>query len=233
MSIKRNGLALALTITATLLIAGATKLGMSSASAASTVCGEECFSLFSAEHGIPGQPNVIETVLDGVAEVGQPVILKAASNSDPSQDIAVHRAGLVSDFYADGLVSAEVNEHYGKQLAAMIEYAPLRERTGLCVGLAKAAYQGEGLTLQPCTVGARAVWIINFDVEPDAAPDYFVVISGSTTDFEHPFAMHYARDEQVNDGRLQEIQVRRLQFLGPDKTVPGRQLWGLHPGVVP
>lgn len=233
MSIKRNGLALALALTATLLVAGATKLGMSSASAASTACGGDCFSLFSAEHGTPGSPNVIETVLDGVAKVGQPVILKAASNSDPSQDIAVYRAGFVADFFADGLVSAEVNEHYGTLFAATIEYAPFGERSGLCVGLAKAAYQGEGLTLQPCTtVGSRGVWIINPRVSPDPE-NYFAVISGSTTDFENPFAMHYARDEQVNDGRLQEIQVRRLQFLGRDESLRGRQLWGLHPGVVP
>jgi hypothetical protein len=231
MSIRRNVLALALALVATLAIAGATKLGMSSANAASTVCGSECFSLFSAEHGTPGQPNVVETVLDGVAKVGQPVILKAASNSDPSQDIVVNQAGPVSAFYAAGLVSAEVNEHYGELFAAMIEYAPFGNRTGLCVGLAKTAFQGEGLTLQPCTVGARTVWIINPLVSPDAR--YVTVISGSTTDFARPFAMHYARDEYATDVRLQEIQVRRLQFLGDEKTLPNRQLWGLHEGVVP
>jgi hypothetical protein len=231
MSIKRNVSTLACALAATLVIAGATNLRMSSASAASTACGAPCFSLFSAEHGTPGQPNVIETVLDGVAKVGQPVVLKAASNSDPSQDIIVNRAGPVWSFYADGLVSAEVNEHYGNLLAAMIEYAPFGKPTNLCVGLAKIAFQGEGLTLQPCTVGARTVWIINPEVSPNT--DYVTVISGSTTDFARPFAMHYARDEQVNDRRLQEIQVRRLQFLGDEKTLPDRQLWGLHQGVVP
>lgn len=230
MSIKRNVWARAATL---MIAAGLMAVVTLSASAASTACGGECFSLYSVEHGTPGSPNVIETVLDGVAKVGQPAILKAASNSDPSQDIVVHRDGSVSDFYADGLVSAEVNEHYRKLPAAMIEYAPFGERTDLCVGLAKTAYQGEGLTLQPCTtVGSRGVWIINPLVSPDPAKS-FAVISGSTTDFEHPFAMHYARDEQVNDGRLQEIQVRRLQFIGPDKTLRGRQLWGLHSGVVP
>jgi hypothetical protein len=125
-----------------------------------------------------------------------------------------------------------VNQHYGKLFAATIEYAPFGNRSGLCVGLAKAAYQGEGLTLQPCTVGSRAVWIINPLVSPDPE-NYVAVISGSTTDFQNPFAMHYARDEQVNDGRLQEIQVRHLPFLGRDKTLRSRQLWGLHSGVVP
>lgn len=231
MSIKRNVLALAFALAAMLPIAGATTMGTSSASAASTACGAPCLSLFSAEHGTPGQPNVIETVLDGVAKVGQPVILKRASNSDPSQDIIVNRGGSVSEFYADGLVSAEVNSHYGELLAAMIEYAPFGNPTGLCVGLAKIAFQGEGLTLQPCTVGARTVWIINPELSPTAG--YVTVISGSTTDFARPFAMHYARDENVNDGRLQEIQVRRLQFLSNGKTLRERQLWGLHEGVVP
>jgi hypothetical protein len=231
MSIKRNVLALALAFAATLAIAGATTLGMSSARAASTACGGKCFSLFSAEHGTPGQPNVVEAVLDGVAKVGQPVILKRASNSDPSEDITTNRAGPASTFYADGLVSAEVNSHYGDLPAAMIEYAPFGNPTGLCVGLTKTAFQGEGLTLQPCTVGTRTVWIIDTAVSPTAG--YFAVISGSTTDFARPFAMHYPRDEYVNDARLQEIQVRRLQFLSNEKALPQRELWGLHEGIVP
>ncbi|HET7742063.1 MAG TPA: hypothetical protein VFL67_15565 [Mycobacterium sp.] len=47
-------------------------------------------------------------MLDGVAQIGQPVILKQASGSDPSEDIIPHR-GLVSAFYAAGMVSAAVN----------------------------------------------------------------------------------------------------------------------------
>jgi len=37
----------------------------------------------------------------------------------------------VSDFFAAGLVSAAVNQHYGSQTAVQIEYAPLGKPAGL------------------------------------------------------------------------------------------------------
>jgi hypothetical protein len=45
----------------------------------------------------------------------------------------------VSDFFAAGLVSAAVNQHYGSETAVQIEYAPFGEPTGLCSGLAATA----------------------------------------------------------------------------------------------
>ena len=79
-----------------------------SASAATSACGSQCGSVFSRELGTYAQPNVVEDVLDGLANVGQPVILKQASGSDPSGDILPHRE-LVSAFYSAGMVSAAVN----------------------------------------------------------------------------------------------------------------------------
>lgn len=232
MSTKRNALAAAM-----LIAIGVITLGTLSASAATPACGAACLSIFSVEHGIHGQPNVVEAVLDGVAEVGQPVILKPASNSDPSQDLVARpsdRIALVSDFYATGLVSAEVNSHYGDQVAAEIEYAPFGLGTGLCVGLAMTAFQGQGLTLQPCSVSARTVWIVCAECSPLTAPArYFPIVSASTTDFSRPFAMHYPRDQQATDRRTQQILVRRLQFLTEERALPDRQLWGLHFGVLP
>ncbi len=102
MSIKRNVLARAATL---MIAAGVMTVGTLSASAATPACGNACISLFSAELGSYGQPNVVEAVLDGVAKVGQPMILAPADSSDPSQDIIVNRGAKVSDFYADGLVS--------------------------------------------------------------------------------------------------------------------------------
>ena len=205
-------------------------VGTLSASAATPVCAERCISLFSKELGTYAQPNVVEAVLDGVAKVGQPVILKAASSSDPSQDL-IPTLNTVSGFYGDGMVSAEVNSHYGDLNAAQIQYAPFGEESGLCVGLAKPASQGAGLTLQPCTDPGTTVFIID---EANATADgYFAIINGSTTDFAHPFAMHYPRDQHATDQRLQQIEVRRLQFRSSDHTLPDSQLWGAYPGVLP
>src|SRR3954449_7617074 len=105
MSMKSKLLALAA------IAASAIVVGALSASAATPVCAQYCISLFSKELGTYAQPNVVEAVLDGVAKVGQPVILKPASSSDPSQDL-IPTLGQVSDFYAAGMVSAEVNSHY-------------------------------------------------------------------------------------------------------------------------
>jgi hypothetical protein len=226
-SIKRNLLTGAATLT---IAAGVFSLGTPSASAATPACGADCISIFSRELGTYGQPNVVEAVLDGVARVGQPVILAPASSSDPSQDL-IPTLGRVSDFYAQGMVSAEVNRRYGNLDAAQIQYAPFGVVSGLCVGLAKPAFQGAGLTLQPCTVPGTTVFIIDL---PNATADgYFPILNASTRNFSRPFAMHYPRDQQVNEQRLQQIQIRHLQFRGKEHTLPDRQLWGAHMGVLP
>jgi hypothetical protein len=216
--------------TAMLAFAGATAVGTLSAGAATPECGARCISIFSKELGTFEQPGVVEAVLDGVASIGQPVILKEASSSDPSEDIMPHRAP-VSDFFAAGMVSAEVNDHYGDLFAVQQEYAPLGIPSGLCVGLATVAHQNEGLTLQSCSVPSTTVWILDPSLSP-TAPGYFPIINASTTDFHHPFAMDLRQDEIVSDQHTLQIHVRRLQFLGSDRTLPDKQLWGVHPGVL-
>src|SRR5215212_6003609 len=146
------------------------------AAAATPACGPACISVFSSELGTYADPNFVEAVLGGgAATVGQPVGLKQASSTDPSQDIlpgGATRGGKVSDFYADGMVSAEVNSHYGNLDAVQQKYAPLRIETGLCVGLASVASQGEGLTLQPCDTPATTVWVI-LPAPAATTPGYF------------------------------------------------------------
>jgi hypothetical protein len=215
-----------LVASATLTILG----GVSgSANAATPECGSLCGSVFSRELGSYTQPGPVEAVLGGVARVGQPVILKPASGSDPSQDIIPH-GKMVSQFYEAGMVSADVNSHYGGLLGVQQEYAPFGIGTDLCVGLAKVAYQNEGLTLQPCDVSPRTVWII--DTPDSHVPMYFPIVNASTRGFERPFAMDLRRDEVVNDRKTLQIHVRRLKFLTDDKTLPDSQLWGFIEGAL-
>jgi hypothetical protein len=226
MSFKSKVLITATTLT---MVGGLNAAAVLPATAATPECGDGCISIFSRELGTYTQPNVVETALEGVARVGQPVILKQASSSDPSQDFFF---GLqtVSDFYAAGMVSAAVNSQYGSLFATQIEYAPLGDDSDLCVGLATVAFQNEGLTLQPCTVPATTVWIVD---TADYPLGFFTIINGSTTDFSHPFAMTYPQYQQAADQRLQQITIRRLQFLSSEHTVPDRQLWGALFGVLP
>jgi hypothetical protein len=217
---------------ATLVLIGyASVAGMLSATAATPACGPHCISIFSKELGTDKQPGAVEDVLDGSATVDQPVILKQGSGSDTSQDFIPTGGHLVSDFFKSGMVSADVNSHYGSLKAAQIEFAPEGKPTGFCVGLEKVAYENEGLTLRPCSVPALTVWIIDAADSPSTgAIGYFPIVNASTTDFTRPFAMDLPQNEVDNHQTLQ-IHVSQLQF-SSDKTLPDRQLWGAHFGVL-
>jgi hypothetical protein len=224
MPIKKKALGAAATLS---LVGGFATVGTMSATAATPRCGKTCIEIFSPRFGTAAQPNFVETVRHGVARVGQPAILYKASSSDPAGDWIVPAGGPVpvSEFYAKGLVSAAVNRHYGSLEAAQIEYAPYGKPTGLCTGVAKTAYENEGLTLQPCSVPDNTVWIIDPAVAPPAAAGYFALISGSTTDFVHPFAMTYRHKPPA------KIRADHLRF-STDGTVSDTQLFGAAFGVV-
>ena len=225
MSIKRKLLAATATLT---ILGGLSAAATVPAGAATPACGAPCVSVFSSPLGTVTQPNFVEAVLGGEARVGQLVGLKRASGSDPSEDI-MGTLGSVSDFYAQGMVSAEVNLHYGALTAAQLQYAPLGVTTGLCVGVADDAYQNEPLSLQLCSVPGRTVFILG----PRNSAGYFPIINASTTDFSRPFAMAYPRHVDTTDETLPPIRLRRLQYQGRDHTLPGTQLWGVYRGIIP
>jgi hypothetical protein len=115
--------------------------------------------------------------------------------------------------------------------AVQIEYSPLGVPSGLCAALAKTAVQNEGLTLQRCSIGARAVWII--DTADSPAPGYFALINGSTTDFSHPFVMTYDGDATKKPEQIRVKHLRVSKGAGSMKgDVPDAQLWGMALGVV-
>lgn len=232
MSIKTTLFAAAATVT---LVGGLTAAGALSASAATERCGGHCIDIYSKKFGTADDPRFVETVYKGVAKAGRPTVLHRADSSDAAEDF-LPRIGKVSDFYKAELVSSEVNRHYGSLRAAQIQYAPFGRASGLCAGLATAAYQNEGLTLQPCDVPGKTVWIVDTADAPAAAGGtYFPLVSGSTTDFAHPFAMTARSRVPWNHAHSHEhppaqILVRRLT--GNPAHVPDSQLWGTNLGVV-
>jgi hypothetical protein len=222
------------TAMATLTIAGGVSTAATlPASAATPACGPSCLSVFSSELGTYAQPNFVEHVFGGKASVGQPTGLNEASGSDSSEDFINPHQGSVSDYYALGMVSAAVNRHYGTLTASQLEYSPSGMLTGLCVGVATDPFQGEALSLQPCTIPGRTVWIIDTADSPaTAAGHYFPIVSGATRDFSRPFAMTYPRHVNTTDTTLPSIRLRHLQFGGDEHAVPARQLWGVLPGAL-
>ena len=151
-----------------------------------------------------------------------------ASSSDPAGDFIIPPARApVSDFFADGMVSAAVNAHYGSETAVQVEYAPFGKATGLCAAVATTAYQNEGLSLQPCSTPGTTVFILDTADSPATAPDYFPIVNGSTTDFTHPFTMTI----HGNPAHKLFPQIKLQQLIGNPAHVPDNQLWGSEFGT--
>lgn len=225
MSIKTTALAAAAVLT---LAGGLSAAGTVAASAATPQCGAACTEVYSAE--FPMQPHVgfVETVFLGIPVRGVPTIVRPASSSNPAEDLIVPLGGpvKVSTFYADGMVSAAVNEHYGTELA--VQLAPYGKPTGLCTAVAVTAYQNEGLSLQPCSRPGVTVWILDFADQPATAPMFFPIVNGSDTDFVHPFSMTILG----NPAHKPFTPIIMRHLIGNPGSVPANQLWGAAHGTV-
>jgi hypothetical protein len=187
-------------------------------------------------------------VLRQGAKVGQPVILFKTSNSDPALDWSLSFQGHVSDFCAAGLVSALTCLHYGgaghitptrtyPDLPAWeVEYAPFGVDSGLCLGVAATASQNEGVSLQPCGVSGKTVWIGDSLDNPFSF--YVPVINGSNTNFSHPFVLTYPNNGYPTDKPRPQLQVRNLTGFTQGGIFPvitsvsSNQLWSATFGVL-
>ena len=228
MSIKSKVLAAAAVLT---LVGGLSTAGTVAASAATPQCGNACLEVYSAKFATPTSLGFVETVFLGIPLRGVPTEVRPASSSNPAEDLIVPPPGKVSvsAWYARGMVSAAVNEHFGNELAVQIEYAPYGHATGLCTAVATTAYQDEPLSLQPCSTPGTTVWIIDIADSPATAPTYFPIVNGSDTDFVHPFAMTILG----NPAHQPFTPIIMQHLTGNPGSVPANQLWGAHHGTTP
>ena len=216
MSIKSKMVATAAALTA---VGGLSTAATLHASASTTQCGSACVQISSKLYG----PGFVESAFQGIAAAGQPTILHAASDSDPTGDF-INPLGHpvpVSVFYAEGMVSAAVNAHYSSEPAVQVEYAPDGQGTGLCAAVATTAYQNEGLSLQPCSTPGTTVFIIDRNDSPGTWPVYFPIVNASTTDFTHPYTMTI--DGNPAHKPFPQITLQRMHDNPTD--VPDNQLW--------
>jgi hypothetical protein len=250
MSLKSKLLAGAATLA---LVGSMGTVGAMSAAAATPSCGRDCIDIFSRAFGTHRTPNFVMDVLRQGAKVGQPIILFRTSNTDPAEDFVPSIQGTTADFYAAGLVSAAVALHYGcipggnfpncgvngvDDPAIELEYAPFGVDSGLCVGVAATATQGEGVTLQPCGVSAKTVWIIDANDSPATLNrGYVPLINGSDTNFSHPFVLTYPANGFPTDKPRPQLTVKNLTGFSngrgtPIGSVQDIQLWGADFGVL-
>jgi hypothetical protein len=248
MSIKSKVIAATAALT---LVGGFGAMTALSAGAATPSCGHDCIDLFSREFGTHDHPNFVLDVLRQGAQVGQPIILFRTSNTDPAEDFTLSFQGSTSDFYAAGLVSSAVALHYGCTVGPFItcansvddpafesEYAPYGVDSGLCVGVARTAFQNEKVTLQPCGVSSRTVWIADTNDSPATINHGYVpVINGSDTNFSHPFVLTYPKNGFPTDRPRPQVMVQNLTGFShgpgmPIGSVQDNQLWGADFGVL-
>jgi hypothetical protein len=249
MSIKSKVLAAAATLTLVGGVGAGGALTAGTAAAATPSCGHHCIDVFSRDFGTHASPNFVMDVLRQGEKVNQPIILFRTSNNDPAEDFTVAFQGFVSDFAAAGLVLPQVALHYGggcaihetdgdgaatpgetatcetfypDDAALEFEYAPFGVDSGLCVGLAATAVWGEGVTLQPCGVSAKTVWIADtFDSPATLANGYIPLINGSDTNFSHPFVLTYPAGANPTDKPRIQLVVQNLTgFTQPGKFFP-------------
>jgi hypothetical protein len=253
MSIKSKVLAAAATLTLVGGVGAVGALTAGSASAATPSCGRHCIDIFSKQFGTHRSPNFVVDVLRQGSKVGQPIILFRTSNADPAEDFTVAYQGLTSDFLAAGLVSDAVALHYGCTTAVFgdcsagvndpafeIEYAPFGAESSLCLGVAATAFNDEGVTLQPCGVSSKTVWIADVADSPSTVYNgYIPVINGSDTNFSQPFVLTYPNIRYPTDTPRPQLVVTNLTGFshgfppGPELgTVDVNQLWGADLGVL-
>ncbi len=257
MSFKSKVLATAAALTLVSGVGAAGVLAAGTASAATPSCGNSCINLFSHQFGSFASPNYTVDVLRQGEKVGQPIILFRQANYDPALDWTVAFQGFVSDFFAAGLVSAAVNLHYGcnsisnactgtagfpNDPAFENEYAPFGVDSGLCLGVAATAFNDEGVTLQPCGVSSKTVWILDtydqFSFRT-ALQDGVPLINGSDTNFSQPFVLTYPNEGFPTDMPRPQLVVTNLTGFsngtgGPEvNSVNSNQLWGATFGVLP
>jgi hypothetical protein len=232
MSIKSKLLAGAATLA---LIGGVGTVGAMSASAATPSCGRglDCIDLFSRAFGTHQTPNYVLDVLRQGAKVGQPIILFRTSNTDPAEDFAPSIQGTTADFYAAGLVSSAVALHYGCIAGGNFPNCGINGVDDPACATAK-----EGVTLQPCGVSAKTVWIEDDNDSPATArTGYVPLINGSDTNFSHPFVLTYPGNGFPTDKPRPQLFVNNLTGFSQGRglqigSVDDTQLWGADFGVL-
>jgi hypothetical protein len=247
MSIKSKVFAAAATMT--LVGGGAGMAALTTAGAANAAtpsCGNTCIDVFSHQFGTFKSPSFVMDSYKQGDVAGTPVILFRTSNADPAEDFTVDDEGLVSEFYAASLVSAEVAIHWGctdavfgncsgtgqgDYYAYEFMYSPYGVQTGLCTGVAATAVNGEHVTLQPCGVSGKTVWISDSKTGQLTARGE-PLVNGSDNNFNDPYGLTYGQSSYPTDVPRPPLYTENVLGFS-NGTINSNQLWSADAGVLP
>jgi Putative Ig domain/IPT/TIG domain len=217
---------------AVLTLAGAAvTTGAMSANAETPSCGGTCVEFSAAS-----SPQLILDDPGSIQATGTPITTFPPSVTNPAEDFVIVSAEPVVDYYQAGLVTAAVALHYGcvpgvdfaqcgpgqvDDLAFELEFAPGGAPTGQCVGVAATAVAGEQVTLQPCGVSGKTLWIANSTTSVTSASG--PLVNGSDTNFSQPFVLTATSTSAGGSLETENLEV-------PAGQVPSDQLWSATTG---
>jgi hypothetical protein len=221
-----------------------------------------CIDVFSKQFGTHEDPGFIMDVFRQGAKVNQPIILFRISSGDPAEDFTVDdllcfNQGLPNPLTCQGgsaalftvgqlqalsggtLFAPITANQFANSLVAEFEYAPFGVNSGLCVGaqgaLTAPLFNGNLVSLQPCGLTARSLWIINSSNPIFAFVNGFTsLINGANTNFSHPFVLTYPQEGFPTDLPRPQLQVHQVEtFSQGFPFIVTSQLWGADFGTIP
>jgi len=164
-------------------------------------------------------------VLNQGQNVGQPIILAPASNSNSGEDFIPSVQGTVADFVAAGLMSFPPSSPYFNDEVFEIEYAPSGADTGLCMGVGTTPTNNTPVSLQPCGVSAKTTWIVDQTSTSGAA---HLINGGTDTSFSNPYSL-----TDLKPGGDRQLFTWPLQGGGILHNKFANQVWEALQGVLP
>jgi len=235
MSFKSKVIAAAATLT---LVGGAAAtMASGPANAATPSCGHRCINLFSKKFSdvLTTKPPFVVDVFRQGANINQPIIMFQSSNADPAEDFTVSLQGTVTQFAAAGLLpTGALTLHYATDLAFEFQYSPNGVDSGLCVGTASTPIANTPVSLQPCGVSAKTVWITD---RQNRAPGglftfpYVPLISAAGLNFSNPFVLTYPANANPNDKPRAQLVTQNLHQFSRGQVFDNQQ-WSAFFGVL-
>ena len=235
MSFKSKVLAAAATLT--LVGAAAGTIASGPANAATPSCGHRCINLFSKKFSdfLTTKPAFVVDVWRQGANVGQPIIMFQSSNADPAEDFTVSLQGTVTDLAAAGLLTnGALLLHYAKDFAFEFQYSPNGVDSSLCIGVGSTPINNTPVSLQPCGVSAKTIWILD---RQNATPGglftfpFTPLISAAGLNFSNPFVLTYPQNGNPNDKPRPELITQNLHQFSRGQVFDNQQ-WSAFFGVL-
>jgi hypothetical protein len=175
--------AIRLAAAAALAAAGGAALAAPPAIAATPACGSNCVSFYPLSTGASDVLAVSNPSRS--AYTGEPLTIAAESGTNDGEDWILSEEDPVSVFYEIGLMSAEMNLHWGSDEAYEIEYSPNGVETGLCMGTRSSNGSG-AVSLEPCGETAATLWVADTaDQDGRAVP----LINGDNNNYSNPYSL--------------------------------------------